>query len=70
MGWVEAKLEVEFHTEFEVTRVTRRTNQAIRSVACDERAAANWVGVVEGVERFEAELASEALVELEVLEQR
>ena len=63
-------LEVDFHSQLLDARIARRCHLVLEggNKAC--RGAANWIGVVERIEGFKTQLASEALSKLHVLEQR
>src|SRR6266849_4147873 len=62
--------EVELHAELQDARVARRGHLVIQRGDEVGGSAANGVGVVESVEGLEAQLTTETLVELDVLEER
>ena len=64
-AWLKVDLEAQLH-DSRIARGTDRVEQRRGSV---QRSAANGVGVIEGVERLPAQLASETLGELDVFEQ-
>jgi hypothetical protein len=60
----EARLEVQFEGELQDSRIACRTDLVEVCIAQGKRRTADRVQVIEGIERFEAELSSEALREL------
>ncbi|MGB8458960.1 MAG: hypothetical protein WCE50_14645 [Candidatus Acidiferrum sp.] len=64
------RLEVKFERELQNSRVASGSDFIEKGTAGGKRGAADWVQVVEGIERFEAELPAQTLCELYVLEHR
>src|SRR6516162_4046272 len=62
-------LKVDFHCKLQDSRVARRGHLVVQRGYEVGRRAANRIGMVEGVESFEAQLAGNALGELHVLEE-
>src|ERR1051325_3602978 len=61
-------LEVQFHGQLHDSRIARAADCVVRRRGQAERRAADWSGVIEGVERLQPELTCQRFCELYVLE--